>query len=119
MSFDALADVLRPYASLLVVARDEPGHYSLDTRHTMPNGKPLWFGAARAAKRYVGFHLMPIYVEPALLEGLDPALARRRHGKSCFNFRPRDEIPIAALARLVARGYALYAERGYVPSRTG
>ena len=112
--FDALKGILARHADRLVVAVDEPGHYSLDTRHVMPNGKTLWFGAVRLGKRYVAYHLMPIYVDATLSASVGEALSTRRQGKSCFNFRAVDEALFAELADLTARGLDDYGRRGYV-----
>ena len=45
-----------------------------------------WFAGTRLGKRYVSYYLMPVYVEPSLLDGISPELRRRMQGKSCFNF---------------------------------
>lgn len=112
--FDALRTLLAAHADSLVVVHDDAEQYYLDTAHRMPNGKPLFFGAVRIGKRYVSFHLMPVYVNPALLEQASPDLRRRMQGKSCFNFAAVDETLFAELAALAARGFADYRERGYV-----
>jgi hypothetical protein len=36
-------------------------------------------------KNYVIYHLMPVYLNPGLLEGMSPGLRKRMQGKSCFN----------------------------------
>jgi hypothetical protein len=55
---------------------------------------------------------MCVYLDPALLEGMSPALARRMQGKSCFNFTKVDAALFDELEALTARGKAAYAERG-------
>ncbi len=45
-----------------------------------------WFAGTRLGKRYVSYYLMPIYVQPSLLDDISPELRRRMQGKSCFNF---------------------------------
>ena len=65
--FAALRSILLPYAEELAVVKDGPAELSLDTRHAMPNGKPLCFAAVRRSKSYVSFHLMPVYVFPDIL----------------------------------------------------
>ena len=112
--FDALKAILEPHAARLVIAVDEADHYSLDTRHVMPNGKVLWFGGVRVGKRYVSFHLMPIYVDAALSGSVGETLSARRQGKACFNFRTLEQIPLAELADLTRRGACCYERRGYL-----
>jgi hypothetical protein len=64
-----------------------------------------WFGGVRVGKRYVSYYLMPVYVEPSLLDEVSPALRRRMQGKSCFNFTSVDEGLFAELTELTRRGF--------------
>jgi hypothetical protein len=112
--FARLARILDPYRPRLIVKTDEPGHLYLDAPPSAayPNG--LFFGAVKIGKRYVSFHLMPVYVYPELLEGISPELRRRMQGKSCFNFTKPDDALFAELAELTAAGYAAYERNGFV-----
>jgi hypothetical protein len=98
-----------------VLVRDKPGDIYLNTAHQMKNGQPLFFGAAAIRKRYVSFHLMPVYVFPELLHSIPTQLERRRHGKSCFNIKHPDDVIFAALEQLTAHGISQYRRAGYVP----
>lgn len=111
--FAALRPLLTPYVASLTVVRDAPGTLSLDTKHILPNKKPLFFGAVEINKTYVSFHLMPVYVFPELLATVSPPLRKRMQGKSCFNFSRVDPVLFQELAALVAAGYARYAQAGY------
>ncbi|MEL7535758.1 MAG: hypothetical protein AAFZ58_08880 [Pseudomonadota bacterium] len=115
-TFDALKKLLGPYAKKMTVVHDTPKRYYLDTDHIMTNGKPLFFGSVGIRKRYISYHLMPVYVEPKLLCDLSTPLNKRMQGKSCFNFTSVDVGLFAELAELTQRGFALYADRGYVES---
>ena len=66
----------------------------------------------RVAERHVAFHLMPIYHDPSLLDGISPGLRRRLKGKSTFNFTEIDEALMGDLETLVARSYDAYAAGG-------
>lgn len=112
--FTALRAILSPYAAELDVQVDTPSEFSLDSRHRMKNGKPLFFGAVQVKKNYVSFHLMPVYVEPKLLAGLSADLRKRMQGKSCFNFTQVDRRLFEELATLTRAGFANYRKRGYV-----
>lgn len=112
--FDVLREVLRPYAVALEVKRDSASDFYLDTRHIQKNKKPLFFGAVRVQKNYVSFHLMPVYLEPRLLDGVSERLMKRMHGKSCFNFIELDRSLAEELAALTAAGYAHYEKLGLV-----
>jgi hypothetical protein len=112
--FSQLRAILEPYASTLGTTVDTKVELSLQTAHVMKNGKPLFFGAVQIKKNYVSFHLMPVYVQPALLEGVSPALLKRMQGKSCFNFRQIDNRLFDELEALTKAGYASYKAQGFV-----
>ncbi len=112
--FDDLREVLVPYSSSLIVKTDEPGMIFLDTHYQMKNKKPLFFGSVEIKKNYVSFHLMPVYVSPALLDDISPDLRKRMQGKSCFNFNKVDQSLFSELATLTRKGFDYYQEQGYI-----
>ena len=85
--FTALAGILRKHAKGLVAKVDTAEHLYLDVPASDPKKKPEFFGAAQIKKSYVSYHLMPVYTDPTLLDGLSPELRARMQGKSCFNFK--------------------------------
>jgi hypothetical protein len=113
--FAGLAGIFAPYRSRLIAKRDEPGDLSLETPPSSRYPKGLYFGAVRIGKRYVSFHLMPVYTNPELLDGISPALRKRMQGKSCFNFTKPDEALFAELRELTAAGFRRFAEDGLIP----
>jgi len=88
--FEALRALLQAHTNSLDITQDEPGAFWVNTFHVMSNGKPLFFGAVQTRKNYVSYHLMPVYVNPALLSTVSPELKKRMQGKSCFNFKAAD-----------------------------
>lgn len=110
--FERLREIVQPYESRLVLREDTPGSYLLSTNHVREDGYRGWFGGAQLRKRYVSYHLMPVYAFPDLLDDVSPALRRRMQGKSCFNFTRVDEELCAELAELTRRGYERYAAEG-------
>ncbi len=112
--FTRLRAILAPYAEELDCTVDRDDELSLDTQHVMKNGKPLWFGGVQVRKRYVSYHLMPVYVNPGLLADISPALRKRMQGKSCFNFTAVDPALFDELAALTEAGYADFRRQGYV-----
>jgi len=84
--FDELKIILSSHSSKMVVVKDEPGYYYLDTKKTDAKGKPIFFGMVKSGAKKVSYHLMPVYCEPSLLETISPELKKRMQGKSCFNF---------------------------------
>lgn len=107
-SFRRLRAILQRHADRLVVTKDEPALYYLDTPHIMKNKKPLFFGSVQIRKRYVSFHLMPVYVFPDLLDPVPSDLLKRMQGKSCFNFNAIADDHVTALERLTTAGLARY-----------
>lgn len=112
--FHRLRSLMAPYADALDRSVDEGDELSLTTAHRMKNGSNLGFGGVTIGKRYVTYHLMPVYVEPALLDGNSPELRARMQGKSCFNFTRADEALFAELAALTEAGFEAYRGKGYV-----
>lgn len=112
--FEELRGIMHPYARKLDCKVDCGDELYLDTKHILENKKPLWFGGVQIKKRYVSYHLMPVYVNPELLEGMSPSLKKRMHGKSCFNFTAEDASLLKELAELTEAGFMDYRKRGYV-----
>ncbi len=110
--FGQLRAILQPYADSLLVKQDGPDNYSLDAPYSEKYGKELFFGAVQIKKRYVSYHLMPLYVFPDLVDTLSPALKKRLHGKSCLNFTSLDETQTEELARLTQASFEQYREAG-------
>lgn len=112
--FLSLKHILAPYACGLVVVTDDPEHFYINTHHVMPNNQPMYFGSCKIGKRYVSYHLMPVYVFPELLEDISPALKKRMQGKSCFNFTKVDTELFDKLKTLTQTGYKAYEKAGYL-----
>ncbi|MCZ6536340.1 MAG: hypothetical protein O7C03_01995 [Gammaproteobacteria bacterium] len=113
-AFESLKSILTEFSGEMVLVKNEPGSFHLDTKYIMKNKKPMFFGAVRITKSYVSYHLMPVYVFSELLSDISPELKRRMQGKSCFNFKSSDQELFRELAELTAAGYRRYKEAGYV-----
>lgn len=101
--FERLKGILEPYGRRMHVVADGPDGYSIDSAPEGERNPRTWFGAVRRGRRYVSYYLMPVYVEPALLDGVSPVLRRRMQGKSCFNFTTVDERLFGELEDLTRR----------------
>lgn len=112
--FADLRGIMLPYARKLDCKVDSDDELYVDTKHIQENKKPLWFGGVQIKKRYVSYHLMPVYVNPKLLDGISPDLKNRMQGKSCFNFTSSDALLFKALAALTEAGFRDYERKGYV-----
>lgn len=104
---ERLRDIMLAESGSQVLTRDAPGDLVLRTQQIDPKtGERGWFGTVTIKKSYVAYHLMPLYAEPALANGISAALAKRRQGKTCFNFRTIDESLFAELAGLTRQAAA-------------
>ncbi|UVI30738.1 hypothetical protein [Paenibacillus spongiae] len=113
--FARLKQILLPYEASLDVKADTDINYYLDTFTIYPANKlPIFFGAVTWKKNYVSFHLMPVYVNPSLLDGISTELRKRMQGKSCFNFKRLDEGLFQELEQLTASGAQDYKGRGFI-----
>ena len=113
-AFESLKSILAEFSGEMVLVKNEPGSFHIDTKYIMKNKKPMFFGAVRITKSYVSYHLMPVYVFSELLSDISPELKRRMQGKSCFNFKSSDQELFRELAELTVAGYRRYKEAGYV-----
>lgn len=103
-----LRTIMLEQAPDMLVAKDEPGDLVVKTPVIDPRtGQAGWFGTVTVKKSYVAYHLIPLYERPALADELSVALARRRQGKTCFNFKHVDEGLFAELGALTRRAAAL------------
>ena len=112
--FKALKEIISGYSHSLVLVTDDETNYYLDTHHIMKNKKPMFFGAVQIKKNYVSYHLMPVYVNPSLLDTISDSLKKRMQGKSCFNFKVIEPELFKELASLTEAGYQSYVKRGYI-----
>src|ERR1035438_7739953 len=117
--FSALKPILAEYETRLAVKTDTSREYSLVTKSASPfpqhKGHPMDFGSVRVGKAYVSFHLMPIYMCPALEKSVTAALKARMQGKSCFNFKVEpDEEMIGDLRRLTEASFREWRAKKWV-----
>ena len=99
-TFTALRGVLAKSKKRLAVQTDKDTEYTLVTKSPSPfpqhKGKPMFFASVRVGRAYVSYHLLPLYMNPALAKTISPALKKRMQGKACFNFKTDPEREILA-----------------------
>ena len=107
-----LRGILLPYGKEYTITRDGPEGMTLEVPGL--EGKPWGYVAGtRVGKRYVSIYLIPLYASAELGQGISPGLAKRRQGKSCFNFASIDEPLFEELAEVAAKaipGFRAQAE---------
>ena len=106
--FTALKSILEQYESNLTLLHNKSDNYYLNTTPSESNKKAEFFGAVQIKKSYVAFHLMPIYYYPELLDNISPELKNRMQGKSCFNFKKKDDKLFAELNSLTKSAFDKY-----------
>jgi hypothetical protein len=67
-----------------------------------------WFAGLRLRGDTVKFMLLPMHTHPELLEGISPALRKRKTGASVLTLREDDEALIPELEALVQRSFDAY-----------
>ena len=105
--FAELRKLMLDAAPAMVVTDDSPTNFTLKTPWIETRTKePAWFGWIAIKKSYVAYHVMPLYTLPTLNDAVPPSLAKRRQGKTCFNFKKADPAlfeDIRALTQMAAR----------------
>jgi hypothetical protein len=102
--FEGLKAILVPYAGQMKIVHDTPDYYYLDTTFPVYRDKPAMFASVKRGKAYVSYHLLPLYMNPALNSHVSAELKKRKQGKACFNFSNPDPKLFAELAELTRLG---------------
>jgi hypothetical protein len=106
-TFTALRGMLKTHAATLTVTADTPTDFVVASKtKTDRRGRPMFVAGVQVRKRYVSYHLMPIYMMPALLTSMSPELKKRLQGKGCFNFTEITHAQLRELSRLTKKGIA-------------
>ncbi|GAB3589690.1 DUF1801 domain-containing protein [Hymenobacter daeguensis] len=117
MSLITDADSFEAFIAALPAERQEPARQVWQlVRAAVPAGytehvgrKFLEFRAGKEMclalanqKSYLSLHLIPVYMMPGLRERLLAAAPKLKMGKGCLNFKRLEELPLAALANVIA-----------------
>ena len=121
--FVRLRGLLEKHSGALTVKADAPRHYSLEAS-AGPAAVQAWGGKLKRSmipvawvqvgKAYVSYHLMGVYGNTRLLDGLSKELRARMQGKTCFNFKVVDEKLFKELDRLTGQAIAAFRKAGYI-----
>ena len=99
-----LRAILVPYEDRLEAAEI----YGIEVLHRPGARAHDWFAGVRPGTGTAKLMLLPIKANPELLEGVSPALLKRRSGDAIFTLKPGDEALLPELERLVARAFDAY-----------
>jgi hypothetical protein len=112
LCFNELKKILKKYEKHLKVTSNNIGVYNLYAGYSEKYKRDIYFGGVVVNKNYVSYHLMPIYMNPKLLDKISPDLKKRMQGKSCFNFKEVDKKLFKELSNLTKRGIDFYKTNG-------
>lgn len=124
--FLRLRAILQNHAGTLAVADDSDARYCLEGspgpavlaawggKLKKPSIPVAWVQIGRA---YVSYHLMPLYGNSKLHDGMSKRLKARMQGKTCLNFKRSDEELFNELEQLTATGLAAFRKAGYVSDK--
>jgi len=112
LCFNELKKILKKYEKHLKVTSNKIGVYNLYAGYNEKYKRDIYFGGVVVNKNYVSYHLMPIYMNPKLLDKISPDLKKRMQGKSCFNFKEVDKKLFKELSNLTKRGIDFYKTNG-------
>lgn len=103
--------MLQKHAAKLLVTADTPTDFMVaSAQKTDRIGRPLFVAGVQIRKRYVSYHLMPVYAVPSVLKGMSPALKKRMQGKGCFNFTDVDAAQLKELSTLTKTGISKFKD---------
>ena len=121
--FVRLRDILTKNADGLTIEPNQDDHYGL-TAPIGPATIRVWGGKVKSptipvawvqvGKAYVSYHLMGVYGNPKLLDGVSKKLLARMQGKSCFNFKTVDEELFEELERLTVKSITGMRKAGFI-----
>jgi len=124
--FIRLRKILQKHAATLAVKDDAPTCYCLEA-DAGPAALQAWGGKARrpmipvawvqVGKAYVSYHLMGVYGNIRLRDGMSKKLKARMQGKTCFNFKGNDEALFEELEQLTVQSIASFRKAGFISER--
>ncbi len=113
-TFNSLKEILKKYEKHFKVTSNKIDAYNLYVGYSEKYKRDTYFGGVVVNKNYVSYHLMPVYVNPKLLESISAELKKRMQGKSCFNFTTIDKKLLKDLSNLTKKGFEFYKTNGTV-----
>ncbi len=99
-----LRSMLDPYRDRLDVATI----YGIEVLRRPGAKAHDWFAGVQPVTGAVKLNFLPMHAHPDLVDGISPALRKRRTGASVFRFTVVEEGLIAELQVLLARGFEVY-----------
>jgi len=121
--FVRLRTILQQHADTFSVSDDSPTCFRLEAS-TGPATLRAWGGKMKRpmipvawvqiGKAYVSYHVMGLYGNEKLLDGMSKKLKARVQGKACFNFKTVDEVLLNELEKLTDQGLSSFKKSGFI-----
>ena len=121
--FTRLKEILQKHSGPFTVKPDTDTKYCLYAT-IGPATLKIWGGKMKKPampvawieirKAYVSYHLMGVYGNTKLLEGMSKELKTRMQGKTCFNFKQVDEKIFQELDLLTSRSIDAFRKAGFI-----
>ena len=111
-TFKVLKTALKKHEKNLTIKTNKNDTYNLYAGYSEKYKRDIYFGGVEIKKNYVSFHLMPVYINPNLLDDISPELKQRMQGKSCFNFKIVNKAQLRELTALTNKGFEYYKKEG-------
>lgn len=102
-----LRAILVPYEDVL----ESSEIYGMEVLRTPGAKAHDWFAGVRPGDGTAKLMLLPMHTHPELLDGISPALRKRKTGASLFTLRPQDADLLPELELLVQRSFDAYLGR--------
>jgi hypothetical protein len=116
--FDSIKAIMKPYEKGTLKAFGEKnGMYNLVSFKPVEiegrKRSELYFVSIMVQKGYVGFHYLPVYMNPHPEKLVQPELLKCLKGKACFHIRKNDDVIMKQIEQALETGYNFYKERGW------
>jgi hypothetical protein len=113
MAADDASELETALTAMLAAYEDrlERAHiYGIEVLHRPGSRAHDWFAGVRPGKGSAKLMLLPVKDHPEILDGVSPALLKRRSGDALFTLKPGDEGLLPELEAVLARAFAVYME---------
>lgn len=104
----------------MAASKDKEGVYELMGNKPVPYGSKkiivpgMYFSSVVARKDMVSFYFFPIYFHTSDFIDLIPTMAKYLKGKTCFNFKKREQVNTKELSALMKKGVVAWKKAGYM-----
>jgi hypothetical protein len=116
--FKQVRELISRYSPPLVAKKDQADYYDLwSVKEVVIAGrkkKEVFFAGVIIQKGYVGFYLMPVYVDEEMKKVFPPEMLALLKGKSCFHIQRIDATVMAQIEKALKVGFDCYRNKGWV-----